>query len=89
MAQQHTIRMPLEYVIKTLRCLDLHFHKRPPPDGNGIQIKLTNDGYGHVSINAYKSGSVVVQPRDATVANFVRGFLAMRSAKLQRKWEIE
>ena len=88
MAKKQTIKMPLEYVKKTLTYLDLAHIEIDLSDGNGVQIRLTKDGYDHVNVNAYNSGTVVAQPYGDPSADLVSQILALRAARLRRKGEI-
>lgn len=88
MVKKQTIKMPLEYVEKTLAYLGLDPVGEELTSGNCTQLWLTKEGFSHVNINTFKTGSVVVQPHDDLVAHFVRNVLALRAARLRSKGKI-
>lgn len=83
------IILPAKYVRQMLSALDLHYQKRKLADDIGIQLRLTNDGFEHININAYKSGTVLVQPLEGKKVKFIQKILRMRAARLRHKGEIE
>lgn len=85
MSADKTIRLPLEFVKKTLKYLGLRYSERELPNGAGIQLRLAEDDYDIVVVTAYMTGSVQVQPHNSPEAAFVRTFLRLRSLKLRQR----
>lgn len=88
MKKNQTVKMPLEYVKKTLSYHGLEYIDEKLPNGSGIQLWLLPEGFSHVNVNAYKTGSVVVQPYGDPAAVLVSQMLALRAARLRRKGKI-
>ena len=86
---QNKIKLPVKYVRQILKALDLHFHTKKLTDGFGVQLFLTNDGFEHININVYKTGTVLVQPSDGKKVKFIQKILRMRATHLRRKGKIE
>lgn len=88
MAKKQSIKLPLDYVKKTLTSLDLAPVGKDLPNGKGAQLWLTKECFTHVNVNVYDSGTVVVQPYADPVADFVHRVLTLRAERLRRKGKI-
>ena len=88
MLKKQSLKLPLNYVRKTLTRLDLAPVEKDLPDGKGVQIRLTKEGFDHVNVNAFKTCTVVVQPYADPIAEFVRQILTLRAERLRRKGKI-
>lgn len=89
MKKKQRIIMPLKYVKKSLAYLDLKYTAKELPKGECTQLGLLSDGFDHININTYATGTVVVQPHGDPEAILLASYFSLRAKKLLRKGKIQ